>query len=77
MYWEIWRISSSFMPRVVMAGVPKRMPDGSSGGRGSSGSMFMLRVIPTLSRVVWAVFPGMPNDSMTLPIIRWFSVPLV
>ena len=41
-------------PRVVIAGVPKRMPDGSMGLRGSSAIIFLLSVIPTLSSSVSA-----------------------
>ena len=33
----IWRISSSFMPRVVTDGVPMRRPLGLNGLRGSKG----------------------------------------
>jgi hypothetical protein len=35
----IWPISATPMPRLVMAGVPRRMPDGSNGLRGSNGTL--------------------------------------
>ena len=39
-------ISVCFMPRVVSAGVPMRMPLGSSGGRSSKGILFLFTVMP-------------------------------
>ena len=56
----ICRISASFMPRVVSAGVPMRMPDGSSGLRGSNGIMFLLTVMPAASRACSACLPVTP-----------------
>lgn len=60
------RISASFMPRVVMAGVPRRIPLGSMAPRGSSGIMFLLRVIPALSSAAWASFPVRPFVVMSM-----------
>src|SRR4029078_13449639 len=40
-HFAIDRISPSFIPRVVRAGVPMRMPDGSIGWRVSYGIMFL------------------------------------
>ena len=51
-------ISGSFIPLVVIAGVPSLIPEGSNGDRGSPGTVFLLRVIPTSSRASWACFPG-------------------
>ena len=67
-------ISASFMPRVVMAGVPRRMPDGSIGERGSKGTVFLLRVMPTSSRVSWAFLPVTPLLVRSTSI-KWLSVP--
>ena len=53
-------ISGSFMPRVVRAGVPMRMPDGSSGWRGSNGIMFLLTVMPAASSACSAILPVTP-----------------
>ena len=47
-HFAIWRISGSFMPRVVSAGVPMRMPLGLSGGLVSYGIAFLLTVMPAL-----------------------------
>ena len=41
-----WRISGSFMPRVVSAGVPMRMPLGFIGGFVSNGIAFLFTVMP-------------------------------
>ena len=46
------------MPRVVRAGVPMRMPDGSSGGRVSNGIMFLLTVMPAASSAFSADLAG-------------------
>ena len=45
----IRRISLGPMPRVVRAGVPMRMPEGSIGLRSSKGIMFLLTVMPQRS----------------------------
>jgi hypothetical protein len=46
------------MPRVVRAGVPMRMPDGSSGLRSSNGIMFLLTVMPHASSVCFGDLAG-------------------
>ena len=56
-HFAICLISGSFMPRVVRAGVPMRMPDGSSGLRGSYGIMFLFTVMPAASSACSAVLP--------------------
>ena len=53
-------ISGSFMPLVVTAGVPRRMPEGSNGERASNGTVFLLSVMPTRSNAAWACLPGTP-----------------
>ncbi len=55
------RISDSPMPRVVAAGVPRRMPLGLSGGRGSSGMICLFVVMPTASRISSAALPSNPT----------------
>ena len=50
--------SSSLNPRVVIAGVPKRMPEGSIGLRVSSAMTFLLSVMPTLSSSILRFLPG-------------------
>ena len=42
-------ISPSLAPRVVMAGVPRRMPDVRNGERVSNGTMFLLAVMSAAS----------------------------
>src|SRR3989338_2628256 len=54
--------SLSFIPRVVMAGVPKRIPDGSIAVRDSSAIIFLLRVMPTSSSTVSASCPVIPSE---------------
>src|SRR5262249_46138235 len=54
----IWRISASFMPRVVKAGVPMRMPLGFSGGLVSKGIAFLFTVIPASPRAFSASLPS-------------------
>ena len=46
------------MPRVVSAGVPMRMPDGSSGGRVSKGMPLRLTVMPAASRALLGHLAG-------------------
>ena len=53
----ICSISFSFMPRVVTAGVPIRMPLVTNGERVSNGTAFLLTVMRALSSVSWATFP--------------------
>ena len=54
---------------VVPAGVPRRMPDGSSGARVSNGIMFLFTVMPAASRACSAILPVTPFD-MTSTRIR-------
>ncbi len=70
----IVRISSVPMPRVVSAGVPTRMPDGSIGLRSSNGIIFLLTVMPHRSSVASAILPPMPSG-VTSTRTRWLSVP--
>ena len=67
--------ASCFMPRVVMAGVPRRIPDGSIGFLGSQGIIFLLHDIPASSRAYSASFPVIPSEPNTSRRIIWFSVP--
>ena len=54
----IARISSGPKPRVVVAGVPSRMPEAVFGGSGSNGIAFLLTVIPISSRSVLGLLAG-------------------
>ena len=54
----IARVSVSLIPRVVMACIPIRSPDGRNGGLGSSGIVDLLVEIPILSRVFSAREPS-------------------
>src|SRR5581483_7517705 len=67
-------ISFSFMPRVVMAGVPMRIPEGLNGGAGSYGMLFLLIVIPASSSKSAASAPPifLFRKSMSN---KWLSVP--
>jgi hypothetical protein len=67
-------ISGSFIPRVVRAGVPIRMPEATMGLFVSKGIVFLLTVIPASSRAFSATFPVMPFEN-TSTSIRWVSVP--
>ena len=62
------------MPRVVRAGVPMRMPDGSIGLRWSNGIMFLLTVMPQRLQRRFGDLPPMPSG-VTSTSIRWLSVP--
>ena len=70
----IVRISSGPKPRVVVAGVPTRMPDAVLGGSGSNGMAFLLTVMPTSSRRCSASLPVTPRG-VTSTSMRWLSVP--
>lgn len=72
----IFRDSSSLAHRVVMAGIPRRSPDGLNGGFGSSGTVDLLVLIPISSSVFSALRPFIlvPWKSMTMIL---FSVPQV
>ena len=50
-------ISASFMPRVVTAGVPSRMPLAWNGERVSNGMVFLLTVMPASSSAIWQSLP--------------------
>jgi len=47
----------SFLPRVVSAAVPRRIPEGSAGGRVSKGIAFLLTMIPSFSSLSLASLP--------------------
>jgi hypothetical protein len=51
-------ISGSFMPRVVTAGVPRRMPLAWNGERVSKGMVFLLTVMPASSSADLAFLAG-------------------
>ncbi len=70
----IARISSGPKPRVVVAGVPSRIPDAVFGGRASNGMAFLFTVIPTSSSSASASLPVTPSG-VTSTSIRWLSVP--
>ena len=50
-------ISASFIPRVVTAGVPRRMPLAWNGERVSNGIVFLFTVIPASSSAIWQSLP--------------------
>src|SRR5262245_56470340 len=60
----IFFISASFMPRVVNAGVPRRMPDATNGFCVSNGIVFLLTVILTSSSAFSAALPVIPLPSI-------------
>lgn len=68
------RISSSPKPRLVVAGVPIRIPDEMFGGFGSNGMPFLLTVTPISSRSRSASRPVTPSG-VTSTRMRWLSVP--
>ena len=70
----IFCISGSFMPRVVTAGVPTRIPDVTKGLCVSNGMEFLLTVICALSRTVAASFPVTLTGRRSTSIM-WLSVP--
>ncbi len=67
-------VSSFPNPRVVMAGVPSRIPEVMVGFSLSKGREFLLQVIPARSSASSALIPvmlkGLRSTSM-----RWVSVP--
>ena len=65
---------ASFMPRVVKAGVPMRMPLGFIGGLVSKGIAFLFTVMPASPSAFSASLPSMPFEK-TSTSIRWVSVP--
>ena len=60
--------------RVVIAAVPIRIPDGSSGLRVSYGIIFLLVEIPIFSRISSACFPESPVDAKISSNTIWLSV---
>ena len=70
----IVRASSSFMPRVVMAGVPTRRPEVTKGFWVSKGMAFLLAVMCTSSSIFSSSLPVTPVSVM-FNSTRWFSVP--
>ena len=75
--------SFSFLPRVVSAAVPRRMPEGSAGGLRSKGMAFLFTMMPSFSNRSLASLPDTPPApcSSTTSLIhvsmrmRWVSVP--
>ena len=51
-------ISASFMPRVVQAGEPSRMPLAWNGERVSNGIVFLFTVMPASSSAIWRILAG-------------------
>ena len=69
-------ISGSFMPWVVTDGVPMRTPLVTKGERGSSGMVFLFRVMPAWSSTAWASLPvSSASKARRSTSIRWLSVP--
>ena len=62
------------MPRLVTAGVPRRMPLATIGGFLSNGMAFLLTVMLALPRAASATLPVRPFEK-TSTSIRWLSVP--
>ena len=60
----IRRISSSFIPRVVRAGVPRRIPEAVNGFCVSNGIVFLLTVMFAASSAFSATLPVMPFPSI-------------
>ena len=65
---------SSVRPRVVIAGVPRRMPDGSKGLRWSNGTELKFSSMPARSRALAAGLPAIPL-AVRSTSSRWLSVP--
>ena len=65
---------SSFMPRVVTAGVPMRMPPGLKIGYVSNGIPFLFTVMPARSRTSCASLPLISFGRRSTSI-KWLSVP--
>ena len=62
------------MPRVVTAGLPMRMPEATSGGFSSYGMVFLLTVMPAVSRALSITLPVVPAAA-TSSRKTWLSVP--
>ncbi len=69
-----WGMCSSVRPRVVSAGVPRRMPDGSKGLRESNGTELKFSSMPARSRALAAGLPAIPF-AVRSTSSRWLSVP--
>src|SRR5258706_50105 len=67
-------ISGSFIPRVVTAGVPRRIPLGLNGVFTSKGMVLRLVVTPASSSAVCASLPLTPSRNTSISI-KWLSVP--
>ena len=73
----IHAILSSFKPRVVMAGVPKRSPLVWKAERESNGTIFLLVVISAATRAFSATLPVNSGYLVRRSTsIEWLSVPL-
>jgi len=73
-HWASCSLSGSLNPRVVIAGVPMRMPLAIMGGFGSLGTAFLLTVMLALPSAASASFPVSPCLTK-LTSSRWLSVP--
>ena len=69
-----WRNSAWPKPRVVAAGVPRRMPEVMVKGAVSKGTPFLLQVIPARPSAASAARPVAPLGRRSTSI-RWLSVP--
>ena len=63
-----WSISGSRMPRLVIAGVPTRMPLATIGGFWSNGIAFLLTVMPALPSAASATLPVSPFEKTSTSI---------
>ena len=69
-------IISSLAPRVVMAGVPRRIPDVWKAERVSNGTMFLLTVMSAATRAFSATLPVRSGYfSLRSTSMEWLSVP--
>jgi hypothetical protein len=68
------RNSSGPSPRVVIAGLPRRIPLVTNGLSGSNGTMFLFTVMSASSRSSSACFPVSPLLRRSTRM-RWLSVP--
>ena len=67
-------ISGSRIPRVVTAGLPRRMPPAVIGGVGSKGMAFLFTVMVARSSEACASLPVSPRECRSTRN-RWLSVP--
>ena len=63
------------MPRVVIDGVPRRMPPAFIGGRGSNGMAFLLTVRPARSTCMMLLPPSTQNTKVPSAAIQVGSLP--